>query len=95
MSMAKWMAGPRSILVNAIAPGFFPSRMANGLISLTGGAEKLAAKNPSKRLGQSEDIAGAVVFFASRAGGHCNGSVLTIDGGEVWARGGLVEESKL
>jgi len=86
--------GPRGILVNAIAPGFFPSRMANGLIELTGGQEALAKKNPSRRLGQPEDIAGAVVFLASRAGSHCNGAVLTIDGGEVWARGGIVESAK-
>ncbi len=83
--------------MNAIAPGFFPSRMANGLMEMTGGQEALAKKNPSRRLGQPEDIAGTVVFLASRAGSHCNGSVLTIDGGEVWARGGMVEsaESKL
>ncbi|KAI9668533.1 MAG: hypothetical protein M1829_005350 [Trizodia sp. TS-e1964] len=74
--------GPRHILCNAIAPGFFPSKMANGLLELTGGPEVMAAKNPSKRLGEAEDIAGAVVYLASRAGSHVNGAVLTIDGGE-------------
>jgi NAD(P)-dependent dehydrogenase (short-subunit alcohol dehydrogenase family) len=86
--------GPRGILVNAIAPGFFPSRMASGLMEMTGGQEALAKRNPSRRLGQPEDIAGAVVFLASRAGSHCNGAVLTIDGGEVWARRGMVESAK-
>ena len=79
--------GPRHILTNAIAPGFFPSKMASGLIKLTGGADDLAKKNPSKRLGKPEDIAGLVVFLSSRAGAHINGATITVDGGEVWARG--------
>jgi NAD(P)-dependent dehydrogenase (short-subunit alcohol dehydrogenase family) len=83
--------GPRGILVNAIAPGFFPSKMANGLLDLGGGAEVLAKQNPSRRLGQAEDIAGTVVYLSSRAASHVNGAVLTIDGGEVWARGGMKE----
>lgn len=79
--------GPRHILCNAIAPGFFPSKMANGLMELTGGQEAMAAMNPSKRLGEPEDIAGTVVFLASRAGAHLNGAVVTIDGGEHLAKG--------
>ncbi|KAE9379071.1 NAD(P)-binding protein [Stipitochalara longipes BDJ] len=86
--------GPRHILVNAIAPGFFPSKMASGLINLTGGEELLAASNPSKRLGKPEDIAGLVVFLSSRASSHINGATITVDGGEVWARGGMVNAMK-
>ncbi|KAN0115069.1 hypothetical protein V8E51_004613 [Hyaloscypha variabilis] len=86
--------GPRHILVNAIAPGFFPSKMASGLISLTGGEEQLAASNPSKRLGKPEDIAGLVVFLSSRASSHINGATITVDGGEVWARGGMANAMK-
>jgi NAD(P)-dependent dehydrogenase (short-subunit alcohol dehydrogenase family) len=86
--------GPRGILVNAIAPGFFPSKMANGLLKVSGGAEAMAKKNPSGRLGRAEDIAGVVVFLCSRAASHVNGGVLTIDGGEVWARGGMAEMGK-
>jgi NAD(P)-dependent dehydrogenase (short-subunit alcohol dehydrogenase family) len=82
--------GPRHILVNAIAPGFFPSKMASELIKLTGGADALADANPSKRLGKPEDIAGLVVFLSSRASSHVNGATITVDGGEVWARGGMV-----
>ena len=78
-------------MVNAIAPGFFPSRMAKGLLEKSGGMEALAAKNPSKRLGRAEDIAGTVVFLSSRASSHINGAVVTIDGGEVYARGGMSE----
>ncbi|RDW71152.1 hypothetical protein BP6252_07715 [Coleophoma cylindrospora] len=90
--------GPRGILVNAIAPGFFPSKMANGLMEMSGGVKVLSARNPSRRLGQPEDIAGTVVFLSSRAAGHINGAVITIDGGEVLGRGGMAEmkeEAKL
>ncbi|TVY89970.1 Rhamnolipids biosynthesis 3-oxoacyl-[acyl-carrier-protein] reductase, partial [Lachnellula willkommii] len=83
--------GPRHILVNAIAPGFFPSKMASGLLEISGGADTLAAKNPSKRLGRPEDIAGLVVFLSSRAASHINGATVTVDGGGVWAKGGMVE----
>lgn len=83
--------GPRHILVNAIAPGFFPTKMANGLMEIGGGQEALAKSNPSGRLGVPEDIAGTVVFLASRAGSHLNGATLTIDGGEVWSRGGMAK----
>jgi NAD(P)-dependent dehydrogenase (short-subunit alcohol dehydrogenase family) len=83
--------GPRHILVNAIAPGFFPSKMANGLLELTGGADAIAQKNPAKRLGKPEDIAGLVVFLSSRASSHINGATVTVDGGEVWARGGMAD----
>ena len=82
--------GPRHILVNSISPGFFPSKMANGLLDLSGGAEALAAKNPSLRLGKAEDIAGLVVFLSSRASSHVNGANVVVDGGEVLARGGMV-----
>jgi len=79
--------GPRHILTNAIAPGFFPSKMASGLIDLSGGKEGLAAKNPNGRLGKPEDIAGLVVFLSSRASSHINGATIAVDGGEVWNRG--------
>jgi NAD(P)-dependent dehydrogenase (short-subunit alcohol dehydrogenase family) len=82
--------GPRHILVNSISPGFFPSKMANGLLDLSGGADLLAAKNPSLRLGKAEDIAGLVVFLSSRASSHVNGANVVVDGGEVLARGGMV-----
>jgi len=83
--------GPRHILVNSIAPGFFPSKMASGLMEMSGGVESLAKKNPSQRLGLPEDIAGLVVFLSSRASSHINGATITVDGGEVWARGGMAE----
>jgi NAD(P)-dependent dehydrogenase (short-subunit alcohol dehydrogenase family) len=91
--------GPRHILTNAIAPGFFATKMAGVLMEMSGGQTALAAKNPSKRLGKPEDIAGLVVFLASRAGSHINGATITTDGGEVLTTGAMVdsmqEESKL
>lgn len=62
--------GPRNITSNIIAPGFFPSKLAQGLISNLGGEEELSRDNPMKRLGEPEDIAGVVVFLCSRAGGY-------------------------
>ncbi|KAJ5936287.1 hypothetical protein N7454_005585 [Penicillium verhagenii] len=75
--------GPRHILTNAIAPGFYPSKMANGLIELKGGTEELEKHTPNQRLGKPEDIAGLVVFLASPAASHINGAVITTDGGSV------------
>ncbi|OTA94381.1 hypothetical protein M434DRAFT_394789 [Hypoxylon sp. CO27-5] len=82
--------GPRHILVNSICPGFFPTKMANGLLAMSGGVEKFAAANPARRLGKPEDIAGAVVYLASRAGSHVNGAAIEIDGGALWNRGELL-----
>lgn len=81
--------GPRGILVNSIAPGFFPTKMANGLMELTGGTQQLADANPNKRLGKAEDIAGTVVYLCSRASSHLNGAHIVIDGGSVLGRSRL------
>lgn len=75
--------GPRHILCNALAPGFFPSKMASGLIEKQGGLKALEDESPNKRLGRPEDIAGAVVYLASRAGSHLNGATIVLDGGSV------------
>ncbi|ESZ93794.1 conidial pigment biosynthesis 1,3,6,8-tetrahydroxynaphthalene reductase Arp2 [Sclerotinia borealis F-4128] len=77
--------GPRHILCNSISPGFFPSKMASAYVESVGGAQKLADVSPNGRLGVPEDIAGIVVFLASRAGSHVNGANLVVDGGE-WLR---------
>ena len=78
--------GPRNILVNSVAPGFFPSKMANGLMEIVGGQEALASAIPDGKIGQAEDIAGTVVYMASRAAGHVNGANIVIDGGAMWAK---------
>lgn len=75
--------GPEGILVNSISPGFFPTKMANGLLEMAGGADVLADATPNKRLGHPEDIAAAVVYLCSRGGGHLNGATIVLDGGSV------------
>lgn len=81
--------GPRGITVNSICPGFFPSKMSNGLMEMAGGVDKLEQANPMRRLGRPEDIAGVVVYLASRAGAHVNGAAVEVDGGALWKRGEL------
>jgi NAD(P)-dependent dehydrogenase (short-subunit alcohol dehydrogenase family) len=60
--------GPRNITTNTVAPGFFPSKLASGLIGILGGEDELNRTNPRGRLGLPEDIAGVMVFLASPAG---------------------------
>jgi len=81
--------GPRGILTNAVAPGFFPSKMASGLMELQGGVDKLAKETPNGRVGGAEDIAGLVVFLASRAAKHINGACMQTDGGSLLSKGKL------
>ncbi|KAI4624199.1 uncharacterized protein J4E87_005698 [Alternaria ethzedia] len=75
--------GPRHILVNGIAPGFFMSKMAGVLMEKAGGEEALGKTNPNGRVGKPEDIAAAVVYLSSRAGGHVNGDTIVLDGGKI------------
>ncbi|KAK1063548.1 hypothetical protein LTR74_009432 [Friedmanniomyces endolithicus] len=92
LHLAKGLAvelGPQNILTTAIAPGFFPTKMASGLMELTGGTKALAEVNPNRRLGVPEDIAGAVVFLCSRAGSHVNGSSIVLDGGAIYGKSRL------
>jgi gluconate 5-dehydrogenase len=72
--------GRHGITVNAIAPGFFPSKMTKGILAAIG-ADALAQQAPLGRLGDDEDLKGAVVLFASDAGKHITGQVLAVDGG--------------
>jgi NAD(P)-dependent dehydrogenase (short-subunit alcohol dehydrogenase family) len=72
----------RNIAVNAIAPGFFPSKMTEFMMNES---PDFADDIPLRRAGSPEDIAGLAIFLASRAGAYCAGSVVTIDGGLVCA----------
>ena len=72
--------GRYNITVNALAPGFFPSKMTKGVLAQFG-AEALARFAPLKRIGDEEDLKGAALLFASDAGQHITGQILAIDGG--------------
>lgn len=73
----------RNILVNAIAPGFITTEMTDALPEEL--KEAMLKQIPLARLGQPEDIAKAVVFFASDAANYITGQTLQIDGGMVMA----------
>jgi gluconate 5-dehydrogenase len=75
---AEW--GPYGINVNALAPGFFPSKMTKGLLD-TLGVDNMAAHAPLKRIGDDDDLKGAALLFACDAGKHITGQILAIDGG--------------
>ncbi|WP_342116898.1 SDR family oxidoreductase [Pseudoduganella sp. OTU4001] len=72
--------GEYGINVNALAPGFFPSKISAGVIKAIG-ADKLAAAAPLNRLGGDDDLKGAVALFATEAGRHITGQTLAVDGG--------------
>ena len=72
--------GRYGITVNALAPGFFPSRMTKGILQ-TLGSDKLAAQAPLRRIGDDDDLKGAALLFASQAGKHITGQILAVDGG--------------
>jgi gluconate 5-dehydrogenase len=76
---AEW--GRYNINVNAICPGFFPSKMSQGLLDRFD--KEVLAATPLGRLGGDEDLKGAAVFFASAASRHVTGQILAVDGGSA------------
>lgn len=71
--------GPANVQVNAIAPGFFPTKMSSGLIAHTG--DLILKQIPAGRFGSNDDLKGAALFLASRSSDFVLGHVLAVDGG--------------
>lgn len=79
--------GQYGINVNAVCPGFFPSKMTAGTLAALG-EERLTAAAPLRRLGDDEDLKGVTLLFASDAGKHITGQWLAVDGGVSAVIGG-------
>ncbi|MCC8961382.1 SDR family oxidoreductase [Bradyrhizobium sp. Pear76] len=76
--MAKFLA-PQRIAVNAIAPGYFPSKMTAAMEEEN--TQAVIDGAPMKRMGRPEDIAGIALYLASKASGFVCGAVIPVDGG--------------
>ncbi|RAZ67799.1 SDR family oxidoreductase [Planococcus maitriensis] len=74
---AKW--GHHNINVNAIAPGFFPTKMSKDVMKH--GEKGLLARTPLNRFGTDEDLKGAALFLAAKASDYVTGDVVMVDGG--------------
>ncbi len=73
----KW--GPRGIQVNAIAPGWFPTKMSQGVLARRG--NEILDATPLRRFGTENDIKGVVLLLASSASDFMTGSIVVVDGG--------------
>jgi NAD(P)-dependent dehydrogenase (short-subunit alcohol dehydrogenase family) len=73
----KW--GPRGIYVNAIAPGFFPTKMSKGL--LDEGGQEILEGTPLRKFGSDNDLKGVALFLAAPASDFITGDIVVVDGG--------------
>ncbi|WP_251552417.1 SDR family oxidoreductase [Neobacillus muris] len=70
---------PYHVHVNAIAPGFFPTKMTKAILGYSG--QKILERTPAGRFGSDSDIKGPALFLASAASDYVYGHVLVVDGG--------------
>ncbi len=75
--------GPHNIRVNCIAPGLVKTDFAKALWDTPEGEKRASAGTPLRRLGEPDDIAGAAVFLASKAGSWMTGQSIVVDGGAL------------
>ncbi|MGI8315454.1 SDR family oxidoreductase [Halobacillus mangrovi] len=73
----KW--GPKGIRVNAIAPGFFPTKMSKVLMDR--GKDTFIEGTPLRKFGGEDDLKGAAIFLSAPASKHITGDVVIVDGG--------------
>jgi gluconate 5-dehydrogenase len=73
----KW--GPRGIYVNAIAPGFFPTKMSKGILDKRGKA--ILEGTPLRKFGTENDLKGVALFLAAPASDFITGEIIVVDGG--------------
>ena len=71
--------GPKNITVNAVAPGYFESKMT--AVVIREHRDAMEARCPLGRIGQPEEMAGVAIYLASRAGAYTNGAIIPVDGG--------------
>lgn len=72
--------GEKGVTVNAIAPGYVPTKMSGGLPVTF---DEIAKKMPLKRVGTAEDMAGVALWLSSRAGSWVTGAVIPVEGGQL------------
>jgi len=86
---------PYNITCNCIAPGVFPSKMTKFMMENESLKSALEETNPLKRNGNTEDMAGTILYLVSRAGAWTNGTILVLDGGMHLHDTGMMTKSRL
>ena len=76
-----------NININAIAPGFFPSKMTSHIAENESLSAQVIDRIPIKRMGAPEDIAGTAIYLSSKASSWMCGETIVVDGGMVSASG--------